>query len=83
MSRDFRYRTGEIIRLNDIVTLSGDDGHIEAILMPGTKDAGDYGCMSTGGILVDSPKGLGFVVITEPENDEDLLRRAENPSESK
>lgn len=68
----FRFHTGREIVCGDRVFLAGEPGKIEAVLLPNTKEAEEFGCTETGGIVAIFPEGLGLVLITDPENDEDL-----------
>ncbi len=74
MSKTFRFHSGRVIEVGDIVVLSGIRGVVESVFLPKTKHADDYGCLDSGGVLIHQPSGLGLVLIVDPEQDEDLIK---------
>ena len=66
------YQSGEEIRIGDKVRYHGEPGEIEFIVeeLPGD----DWYVKEFGrGVMVIEPKVFGRVLISDPENDEDLI----------
>lgn len=78
MSTIFRYQDGAEILANDIILFTGLSGVVNQILQPQTLAAKDYACFDSGGVLLDVPDGLGFVLIQETHLCEDLLLSRRN-----
>jgi len=53
----FYYPTGQSVQEGDIVTLAGTRAFVERVLVRGTRDAHDYACSDTGGILLKLDDG--------------------------
>ena len=68
--REFIYIGGRNMNVGDQVEVIGKRGVIVALVQPGTRDASDYACSKTGGILMRFDDGD---LQLWPSIDEDLL----------
>jgi hypothetical protein len=68
--REFLYVGGRSINVGDQVEVVGKRGAIVALVQPDTRDASDYACSTTGGILIRFEDGD---LQLWPFVDEDLL----------
>ena len=70
-----QYRTGEEVRVGDVVTYAGDEGIVEYIILPGTEDAIE--CLAaSGGLMFLTYWGVRFLLedLAEEEDFEFISR---------
>lgn len=71
-----QYRTGEEILVGDVVRYAGAEGVVDALILPGTEAAADWGC-KVETIAISMSDGPGYL-LPSPQKDEklDFVRRA-------
>lgn len=71
-----QYRTGEEIRVGDVVRYAGAEGTVDTLILPGSEAAADWGCREET-IAISMLEGPGYL-LPSPHEDEDLdfVRRA-------
>ena len=70
-----QYRTGEDVRVGDVVAYAGDEGIVEHVILPGTEDAVEFQAAS-GGLMFLTYWGVRFLIedLVEEEDFEFISR---------